>query len=195
MKSSNAPARTRGSPPGFPLRRGCLGVLAGIALTLGLLVAAMAWTGYAGWLKAPTSDPTKADITITVQEAYFAQVIASAMPALPSGLATNISLDLKPGGRIAFAAHLESTLIGAVRGDMSGTTVLEAKNGDLAIHFTDLKALGFALSGLGETLANEMAGKLGQAINDQVRQGLGQDIAIMDVSSDDRQLIIRARWP
>jgi hypothetical protein len=114
---------------------------------------------------------------------------------LPSGVATDVQLDLQPNNRLLFKSRLTSTLLGQnLGGDVSGTVILEAKDGQLVISFRDLNLLGFTLPAVGQTLVNEFAARLSQVINDQVRAGLGQNAYIMSLTTDDRQMVIRARW-
>jgi hypothetical protein len=130
-----------------------------------------------------------------VQEAYLQQMAGQSLPALPSGLATEVQLDLQPDNRLVFKSRLQSTLLGRnLGGDVSGTVILEAKDGQLAISFRDLSLFGFSLPAVGQTLVNEFAARLSQVINDQVRAGLGQNAYIMSLTTDDRQMVIRARW-
>ncbi len=177
------------------LRAGCLGVLLGLVLAVAALIFAILWTGYVGSLSPSKADTTAADITITVQEAYLQQMAGQSLPALPSGLATEVQLDLQPGNRLIFKSRLNSTLLGQnLGGDVSGTVLLEARDGQLAISFRDLSLFGFSLPAVGQTLVNEFAARLSQVINDQVRAGLGQNAYIMSLTTDDRQMTIRARW-
>jgi hypothetical protein len=177
------------------LRTGCLGILLGLVLAAAALVFAILWTGYVGPLSPAKADPTASDITITVQEAYLQQMAGQSLPALPSGLATEVQLDLQPDNRLVFKSRLQSTLLGRnLGGDVSGTVILEAKDGQLAISFRDLSLFGFSLPAVGQTLVNEFAARLSQVINDQVRAGLGQNAYIMSLTTDDRQMVIRARW-
>jgi hypothetical protein len=188
-------------PPSYPasgqlLRTGCLGAALGLLLAVGLLVFTILWTGYIGFLPPPVADPSEPDITIAVQEAYLNQVAAQSLPALPSGLATQVQIDLQPGNRLAFKSRLQSTLLGQnIGGDVSGTAVLEARDGELAISFRDISLFGFSLPAIGQTLVNELSARLSQLINDQVEAGLGQSTYIMSLTTDDRQMVIRARLP
>jgi len=178
------------------LRTGCLGLLLGIVVAAGGLIFAILWTGYIGSLPPPVVDPAKADITITVQEAYLNQVVAQSIPALPSGLATEIQLDLQPGNRLAFRGRLQSTLLGQnLGGDVSGTVLLEARDGQLAISFRDISLFGFSLPAVGQTLVSEFSARLSQIINDQVEAGMGQSTYIMSLDTNDQQMVIRARLP
>ncbi len=176
-------------------RTGCLGAALGLAVAAGLAVFIALWTAYVGPLTPPVSDPSRADITITVQEAYLNQVLAQSLPPLPSGLATDVRLDLQPGGRVAFTSRLQSTLLGQnFGGDTSGVVLLQVRDGQLAISFGEVTVLGFSLPAIGQTLANELAGRMNQVINDQIRSGLGQNAYLMSLTTDDRQMVIRARW-
>jgi hypothetical protein len=177
------------------LRAGCLGVILGLVVAAGALVFAILWTGYVGPLSPAKTDAAAADITITVQETYLQQMAGQSLPKLPSGVATDVQLDLQPNNRLLFKSRLTSTLLGQnLGGDVSGTVILEAKDGQLVISFRDLNLLGFTLPAVGQTLVNEFAARLSQVINDQVRAGLGQNAYIMSLTTDDRQMVIRARW-
>jgi hypothetical protein len=177
------------------LRTGYLGVILGAAIALVGLIFAGLWTAYVGPLSPAKTDPAKADITITVQEAYLRQVVAQSVPALPSGLASETQLDLQPGNRLAFKSRLQTTLLTQnLGGDVSGVVILEARDGQLAMSFRDISIFGFSLPAVGQTLVNEFSARLSQAINDQVKTGLGQNAYIMSLTTDDRQMVIRARW-
>lgn len=192
----------RGASPPQPVstgqlaRTGCLGAILGAVLALAALLSAGLWTAYIGPLAPAKADPAAADITITVQEAYLRQVVAQSVPTLPSGLATEVALDLQPGNRLLFKSRLQSTLLGqALGGDVAGVVTLQARDGRLEIGFRDINLFGFSVPAIGQTLVNEFVGLLNQTINDQVKSGLGQDAYIMTLTTDDQQMVIRARLP
>ena len=136
---------------------GCLGLMIGILAALCGLAALIGLIVSGGSLPALPAERPAEDIVITVQEAYLTQAIAQNMPALPSGLASDVALDLQPGNRIAFKGRLRSTLSAiSLAGDVSGIVHLDVRDGALLLSFSDLKVLGFALPAIGNTLANEM---------------------------------------
>jgi len=164
-----------------------------VLAVLGLLALGV-WTAFVGPLAPLEDDPGQADIAITIQEAFFAQQIAAALPTLPSGVASDISLDLQPGNRLLLRGRLASKLLGrTLAGDFSGAVVLQAENGGLAIRFEDLRVFGFTLSGIGETLLNEVAERAGGVIDDQIKAGLGQNSYILSLTTDEQRMVIRAR--
>ena len=173
---------------------GCLGAAIGVCVSLcGLLALLALLTG--GKLPAASEPRAPEDIIITVQEAYLAQAVAQNMPALPSALTSAVELDLQPGNIIVFAGRLRSTLPGlALEGKVSGVIHLETRDGDLTIRFSDMKMLGFSLPAVGTNLANELMAGLNQTINQQIRDGLGQDARLISLTTDDRQLVLRGRW-
>jgi len=174
---------------------GCLGVGIGALVSLCGLLALIALLVSGGKLPALPDQRAPEDIIITVQEAYLTDAVAQNMPALPSALATDVQLDLQPGGIIAFTSRLRSTLPGiGPEGSASGVIHLDVRDGDLIVSFSDMKVLGFSLPALTTTLANEMMAGMNQTINQQLRDGLGQDARLVGLSSDDRQLILRGRW-
>jgi len=174
---------------------GCLGVGIGIVASLCGLAGLIVLTLSGGTLPAlPNSHPSE-DIIITVQEAYLTQTVAQNLPALPSGLASDVELDLQPSNALVFTGRLRSTLPGiALQGDVSGVIHLAVRDGQLAVSFSDLKVLGFALPAIGNTLANEMMAGMNQTLNSQLREGLGQDFRLVDLITNDRQMILRGRW-
>jgi len=135
------------------------------------------------------------DLSITIQEAYLQQALAQNLPALPSGLASDITLDLQPGNVLLFSGKLGSTLPGiSLKGDVSGVVRLDVRDGKLVVSFSDLKVLGFTLPAIGNTLANELTAGLNQQIDEQLAAGLGPDASVVGLSTDDRQMLLRVRW-
>jgi hypothetical protein len=187
-----APAQAA-PPPASLWRPGCLGAILGVVLAVAGLLALIALTAAANPLPARAPNPSQADIVITVQEAYLAQAVAQALPPLPSGLASDVRLDLKPNNRILFLGRLRSTLLPNLEGNVSGVIYLGVTDGKLSVRFGDLSVLGFALPAIGNTLANDMVSSMDDLINDQMRAGLGQDIQITSLSSDEQQLVLQAR--
>jgi len=175
-------------------KSGCLGAALGFVLTVLGLLALGVWTAFVGPLTPLEDDPGQADIIITVQEAFFAQQIASALPRLPSGVASDIALDLKPDNRLLLQGRLAAKLLGqTLGGDFSVTVLLQVENGGLAIRFEDMRVFGFTLAGLGETLLNEVAERAGGVIDDQIKAGIGSDSYILSLTTDEQRMVIRAR--
>lgn len=174
---------------------GCLGLILGIAISVCGLAALIALAASGGSLPALPAERPPEDLAITVQEAYLQQALAQNLPALPSGLASDIMLDLQAGNRLLFSGKLGSSLPGlALKGDVSGVVHLDARDGKLVISFSDLKVLGFALPAIGNTLANELTAGLNQRIDEQLTAGLGSDARLVGVTTDERQMILQVRW-
>ena len=194
MRPTPAYYAAQSRPPERLWTAGCLGLFLGIILgSCGLL--AVAWMLLSeGALPSLPADQDFADMKIIVQEAYFSQMMARSMPKLPSGLASDFTLDLKPGNRLLFKGRLESTMFGAkLGGDVSGTILLSLKNGQLEVRFGDINVMGFSLPEIGTTLANELTAGMTQMIDDRMRAGLGQDVRLVDLATDERQMILSAR--
>jgi hypothetical protein len=173
---------------------GCAGALLGVILgTCGLsIVGLITAFGSAPSLQAVTPDPSQPDITITVQEDYFTQMMKSSLPA---GWGDNLKLDVQPGNRLALSGKMTATFFGqTLEGDVSATITLDAQDGRLIVQIKDVNVSGFAVSGIGEQFMNDLSNSISQMIDDQVKAGLGQNAYIMSVATDDKQLIIRARW-
>lgn len=194
------PRSSRGRPSSsgerLPARGGCLGAVLGLLAAAGVLLLAGLWTAYVGPLSSlGEADPSKADITITVQEAFLDRVVARSLPDLPSGLATEVALDLRPGARIAFRVRLSSKLLNQnLAGDATGTVYLDVVDGQLALRVSDLKVLGFSLPAIGQTLLDEFSSRLNRTINDQIRAAMGRNTVILDLTTDETQMVLRARW-
>jgi hypothetical protein len=183
------------APTGRLWTAGCMGLLVGLVVALCGSVSLVALTASGGSLLTLPADAPAEDIVITVQEAYLTQVMAEALPALPSGSAADVQLDLQPGNRLAFKGRLRSGLAGlALEGDVSGAVYLDVRDGRLVVSVGDLNVFGFSLPAIGATLANELLAGMNQTIDSQLGVGLGQNVRLIGLSTDDRQLILRGRW-
>lgn len=169
---------------------GCIGALVGLALGMcgfGLVALAAMWGGVSLQTIAPP-DSTQPDITITVQEEFFAQMLTQSLPA---GLGQDLKLDVQPDNRLVLSGRWKTTFFGqAPEGDVSVPITLTAAGGQLVVEIQYDNVSGFTLGGIGETLSE----RISAIINEQVKAGLGQNAYIMSVVTDDKQLVIRARW-
>ncbi len=167
---------------------------------LGIMLAACGlgavglMTAFTAPLAAPAPpDPLQADVTITIQEAYFAHMLAQSSSA-PWGNA--FTLDIQPGNRLALAGRVSATIVGqTLEGDVSAVITLSADDGQLRAVIEQVNVSGLAISGMAETFVNELSERISLMINDQIQLGLGQGATILSVATDEKQLVIRARWP
>ncbi len=174
---------------------GCVGAIVGTMLSacgLGLLGLFAAF-GSAKPLSLPPPDPAQPEMIITVQEAFFGQMLAQ---ALPFGQASKLSLDVQPGNRLVFAGRIKTVIFGqAIESDISAVITLNARDGKLVIEIQDVNVSGFGLGGIGDSLLQDVSSRISGMIDDQVKAGLGEGAYIMSVTTDDHQLILQARWP
>ncbi len=172
---------------------GCAGALLGMLLATCGLSMLIVWMAMGtSSLPPPTSDPSQPDIVITVQEAYFTQLLAQSMPA---GWVEDLRFDMQPGNRLVLSGRIKTTFFGqTLEGDLSATVLLDARDGNLVIEIKDVNVSGFALSGIGATFIHDLSERISQIINEQIKAGLGPGAFIMSVVTDDQQLVIRARW-
>lgn len=171
---------------------GCIGALVGMVVgTCGFgLVALVAMWGQVSLQTIAPSDSTQPDITITVQEEFFTQMMAQ---SLPFGWGKDLKLDVQPGNRLVLTGRLKTTFLGqTLETDVSALITLNAQNGQLVVNVQEVNVSGFAVGGMGETF--DLSKRLSAIINEQVKAGLGPNAYIMSIVTDDRQLVIRARW-
>lgn len=180
-------------PPSQLLTLGCAGAILGAILaTCGLSLAGllMAFATPAAPAAPPVADPAQADITITIQEAYFTHMLTGALPA---DWANDLKFDVQPGNRLVLTGRLKADLFGqTLEGDVSAAIRLNATGGNLTIQIEDVNVSGLSLGA--EEFTNQLSDNINQIINDQVRAGLGPTAYILSVTTDDKQLVIRARW-
>ncbi|MHB0875007.1 MAG: hypothetical protein ACYC5O_03060 [Anaerolineae bacterium] len=183
-------AGTRRSPLGI----GCLGIV------LGLLLGACALGGIAA--AAATAAPestvasaagTDADMIIIVQESYFNDLVTQAMPEDWTG---DLQMDVQPGNRVAIGGRVKTTIFGqTIEGDVTGTVGINAENGLLVLNLEDVQAFGFSLGSLGAAFTDTLWQDVGDMVNRQVKDGLGENAEIASVSTDDTSLTVQARLP
>lgn len=173
---------------------GCIGALVGMVVGMcGFgLVALVAMWGQVSLQTIAPPDSTQPDITITVQEEFFTQMMAQ---SLPFGWGKDLKLDVQPGNRLVLSGRLKTTFLGqTLEADVSALITLNAQNGQLVVNVQEVNVSGFAVGGIGETFINDLSERISAIINEQVKAGLGQNAYIMSIATDDRQLVIRARW-
>jgi len=177
-----------------PIGFGCGGCGCGVllaALALAVLVMATASTSVA--LPAVKSDPARPDIVITVQDAFIKQTIVR---SVPGDALKDVTVKLQAGGVIAIQGRVEKTLLGqTLSAPFSLAMRLAAQNGRLRVDVSEVQvadnqAVSAALQGIFEGLGDQAS----QMINQELAAGLGSDAYIMDVTTDDRRVIVRARW-
>jgi len=161
------------------------------ALALAVLVMATASTGVA--LPVVKPDPARPDIVITVQDAFIKQAVAR---SVPGDALKDVTVKLQAGGVIVIQGRVETTLLGqTLSAPFSLAMRLAAQNGRLRVGVSKVEVAGnqavsAALQGTLEGLGDQAS----QMINKELIAGLGGDAYIMDVTTDDRRMIVRARW-
>jgi hypothetical protein len=189
MMQSNYQSADR-TPIGF----GCGGCGCGIllaALALAVLVIATASTSVA--LPAVKPDPARPDIVITVQDAFIKQTMVRSVPGTAL---KDVTVKLQAGGVIAIQGRVEETLLGqTLSAPFSLAVRLAAQNGRLRVDVSEVQVAGnqavsAALQGVFDGLGDQAS----QMINKELAAGLGSDAYIMDVTTDDRRMIVHARW-
>ena len=177
-----------------PIGFGCGGCGCGMllaALALAVLVMVTASTGVA--LPVVKPDPARPDIVITVQDAFIKQAIVR---SVPGDALKDVTVKLQAGGVIAIQGRVEGTLLGqTLSAPFSLAMRLAAQNGRLRVDVSEVQVAGnqavsAALQGTFEGLGDQAS----QMINKELIAGLGGDAYIMDVTTDDRRMIVRARW-
>ena len=177
-----------------PIGFGCGGCGCGMllaALALAVLVMATASTSVA--LPAVKPDPARPDIVITVQDAFIKQTIVR---SVPGDALKDVTVKLQVGGVIAIQGRVEETLLGqTLSAPFSLAIRLAAQNGRLRVDVSEVQVAGnqavsAALQGVFDGLGDQAS----QMINKELAAGLGSDAYIMDVTTDDRRMIVRARW-
>ena len=177
-----------------PIGFGCGGCGCGMllaALALAVLVMATASTGVA--LPVVKPDPARPDIVITVQDAFIKQTIVR---SVPGGALKDVTVKFQVGGIVAVQGRVETTLLGqTLSAPFSLAMRLAAQNGRLRVGVSKVEVAGnqavsAALQGTLEGLGDQAS----QMINKELIAGLGGDAYIMDVTTDDRRMIVRARW-
>ena len=177
-----------------PIGFGCGGCGCGMllaALALAVLVMVTASTGVA--LPVVKPDPARPDIVITVQDAFIKQAIVR---SVPGDALKDVTVKLQAGGVIAIQGRVEGTLLGqTLSAPFSLAMRLAAQNGRLRVDVSEAQVAGNqAVSAALQGTFEGLGGQASQMINKELIAGLGGDAYIMDVTTDDRQMIVRARW-
>jgi hypothetical protein len=161
------------------------------ALALAVLVMATASTGSA--LPVVKPDPSRPDIIITVQDTFIQQAIVR---SVPGNALKDVTVNLQAGGVIAIQGRVETTLLGqTLSAPFSLAMQLAAQNGRLRVDVSQVEVAGNqAVSAALQGTLGGLGDQASQMINQELVTGLGSDAYIMDVTTDDRQMIVRARW-
>ena len=174
------------------LSLGCLSAI--LAILLGTCGAAFLILNSAmgeAMPAAPIPDPGQPDITISIQERFFAELMAA---SLPEEWASQVQIDMKPDNRVEMKGRVQSSFLGQkLEGDVAATVILVARDGELHVALDKVEVLGFALSGIGQSFTDKLLADIDQFIAKQVKDGLGQNAYIMSVASDEEHLIIQTR--
>ena len=177
-----------------PIGFGCGGCGCGVLLAaLALAVLVMATASMSVALPAVKPDPARPDIVITVQAAFIKQTIVR---SVPGDALKDVTVKLQAGGVIAIQGRVEGTLFGqTLSAPFSLAMRLAAQNGRLRVDVSNVQVAGnqavsAALQGAFEGVGDQAS----QMINKELAAGLGSDAYIMDVTTDDRRMIVRARW-
>lgn len=179
---------------GLPLGMGCLGAI------LGLLLGVCALGGIALYSVKATPDnaiaqaaASDSDMTITVQEAYFNDLVTQSMP---EGWSGDLQMDVQPGNKVAIGGKVKMTLFGQdVEGEVSGTVGINAQDGLIVLSLEDVQAFGFSLGNLGEAFTDTLWQDVSTLINQQVKDGLGENAQIVSITTSDTALTVQARLP
>jgi hypothetical protein len=177
-----------------PIWFGCGGCGCGVllaAFALAVLVTVTASTG--GTLPVVKPDPSRPDIIITVQDAFIQQAIVR---SVPGGALKDVKVNLQTGGVIAIQGRVEATLLGqTLSAPFSLAIRVAAQNGRLRVEVSQVEVAGNeAVSAALQVTLEGLGDQASQMINKQLIAGLGSNAYIMDVTTDDRQMIVRARW-
>jgi hypothetical protein len=169
---------------------GCLVALVACLLSSCALVAIAFAPAFSGTVPSSTgSDPGQHDLTVIVREAYLNHEVTNSLPTSVPG---TVTLDVQPGNRLVATAVFDLALtklrvvtvlrISATAGRMQ-VTVLSV---DVAGH--ELMSLANLIGLSGSKLGESMGG----TIQDRIEEGLGQEAQILEVSTDETQLTIKA---
>lgn len=186
-------SNTQRSPDRAPILLGGAGCGCGVLLAAIALLALAVLTASGGDLSPVKPDPTRPDITIVVQEAFFQQMIAR---LLPGDAARDVTVKTQPDGVIVAQGQVRLDLFGQQTSlPFSLAMRLSAQNGRMKVKVMDVKVGDNpTLSAAAQAMLGGLGDQAGQAINDQVIAGLGRDAYIMDVTTNGPRLIVRARW-
>ena len=100
----------------------------------------------------------------------------------------DLALDVRPGGRIDFAARVEPPL-GPVA--VRGTTRLVTQGGRLAVEFAALRAGDLPLMLLARPFLSEIEAQINQEANAQLAERAGRaKLRLAGIGGDERQLIL-----
>lgn len=170
---------------------GCLVALVTGLLSSCALVAIAFAPALSGTVPTPEeSKPGQYDLTMIVKEAYLNQEMTSSLPTSVPG---TVTLDVQPGNRLVATAIFDLALT-----KLRVVTVLHvsAANGRMQVTVLSIDAAGRELMSLanligvnGSTLGQSMSG----TIHDRLAEGLGEGARILEVSTDDAVMIIRAK--
>ena len=179
----------RTSPMRTPILLGCVGaVVMGLlsCCVLGGLAAAPALTGSVP--PPPAPDPTQQDLTIIVAEEFLNRMLTDSLPGGGSGKAT---MDVQPNNRLVVTAKFDLLLT-----ELQVVTVvlLTAEAGQLQIAVESLEAGGEDLLGLLGVDGSELTGAMSGVIQEQIVAGLGEGAQILELTTNEEQIIIMARW-
>ncbi len=169
---------------------GCLVALVTGLLSSCALVAIAFAPAFSG--AVPTSagsDPGQHDLTAIVKEAYLNRELTHSLPTSVPG---TVTLDIQPGNRLVATAVFDLAL---TKLRVVTTLRISAAGGTIQVTVLSVDVAGQELMGLanligvsGDTLGQSMSG----TIKDRVEQGLGEGAQILEVSTDETYLTIKA---
>jgi hypothetical protein len=173
-----------------PVALGCVSALAASLVASCALVGLAAAPVLGGTVNpTPDSDPNRPDITVIVAESYLNEVVGQAMPTAVPG---EVTVDIRADSLLVATASFDLLL---TKLEVITTTRLSVSDGQLQISIESVETGGKDILDLIGLDSSAFDRAISKSISDQVEAGLGDDAEILEVSSDENSLVLKARWP
>ncbi len=139
-------------------------------------------------LPQPAADPARQDITILVEEAYIAAMLGE---ALPHGPDSEMTVDVRAGNQILVTAGFDLVFF---KLDVVVDTRITTEAGRIRIAVMAIETGGQDILSLIGIDRVEFGDRITGAIQQGLENELGGEARLLDITTDESRVILRARW-
>jgi hypothetical protein len=153
------------------------------------LSAAATWPAFDATVPPPPgAEPDRPDVTMMIRESFMNRALVD---AVPENIPITGQMDVQPGNRLVFEGDVkilvaEVPVVISLRIGFDGDAV--------RVSIESMEAAGYDLTDMIGMDASSLTESISRPLQEQIEAGLGPGAEILEITTDDDQLIIAARW-